>query len=346
MKGGSMAGKLSFFTLLLVVLVSCAPISTEAIPSATNISTLTPVAVTQPIPTNTLQPTITPEITATLNPYQVESKATEQALIGLKSIFPGICDYDIWSIQVSPDGNWLAQDCGYDSLQIIKRDGIKSWRVTYEEIFGDSENYPYNQGSLHPLHWTNDSQYLYFSAISCCWDPFIFMLSETTTLYRLNINNGAFILTRSGLFDLSFAPTDRRLTIIEELHSPPSVEIQDLLTGEFKTVKLDVNNTYNQAKVDIWSKDGLKFAVKTVSGINYSYDVLNNDMFSLIVIDVNDISQKTILKDFETLRLEVLDWTNDDILVFQTGDEYLQEPIVTWQYDLKTDTLIAPALSP
>ena len=69
-------------------------------------------------------------------------------------------------------------------------------------------------------------------------------------------------------------------------------------------------------------------------------------MFSLIIIDVNSWSQKVIVKDLQTSSLNVLVWTDDDILIYQTGDDYYAEPVVIWHYDLKIDALITPISAP
>jgi hypothetical protein len=322
--------------IVLVILNAC----TSTVPSVTSTSVSTDIQ--QVIPTITVKPTsrpsFTPEPTITPNP-------TELVFKELKSIFPEMCDSYPWEILMSPDDNWLAQGCQFDSLKVMNRDGATIWKVTYQEIFGKSADYPYNQGGIAPRHWTKDSQYLYFSVDYCCADPGFGMLAETDTLYRLSIKNGTYNLLQSGIFDFSFSPTDRRLIFIQELNSPPIVEINDLQSGNIKTVRLKVDSTYNQAKLDAWSSDGLSFAVKAVSGINYSHKVTNPDMFSLIIVDVNNSSQKFIVKDLQTSFLKVLEWSEDDILIYQTGDD-VAEPVAIWQYDLKTDSLNTPTPTP
>ena len=332
-----MLRKLLTMAFVLAILNACTAVTPMVI------STFVPTQPVQPTPTitakSTSYPTLTPKPTITPN-------STEQAFIELKSEFPEMCDSLPWEVMQSPDEKWLAQGCHYEGLQVMNRNGITIWRVTNQEIFGKSDNYPYNQGGIGPQHWTKDSQYLYFSVEYCCWDPGIGMLAETDTLYRIDMNSGVYQLLRSGTFDFSFSPTDRRLVFIEELNSPPIVEVHDLQTGDIKTLKLKVEDTYNQAKVDAWSSDGLMFAVKTVSGINYSYDVHTPDMFSLIIIDVNSWSQKVVVKDLQTISLKVLEWTDDDILIYQTGDDHYAEPVATWHYDLKTDSIITPTPVP
>ena len=332
-----------FFTIIfLAVLNACTnstPVITSTIPvSPTSLYTATLIPTTRP--------STTPKQSATPRPIYIAETATEQVFNELKSVFPGMCESNSWSLLKSPDTNWLAQDCSLDRLQILRKDNSQTLKITYKEIFGKSENYPYNQGALYPVHWTNDSQYLYFSAASCCWDPGIMLLSETTTLYRMDINNGNYNLIRSGLFDFSFSPTDRRVTFVQELASPPIVEIQDLTTGSVDKVKLNVDDKHNQASVDVWSSDGLKFAVSTVTGVGYNYDIEDPSKFSLIIIDTKDLSQKIIVRDLQTVYLKVLDWNSDNILTFQTGHPSFTEPIRIWKYDLKTNILIAPTPNP
>ena len=328
------------FIAIILVLNACKTATPTMAPTESIKSIPTITSQPAPKPTSTSSPIVTPDVAA--NAWKV----TEQAFGSLKSMFSGMCESSPRSTMTSPDQNWLAQDCSYDTFQVIKKDGSKAWKVSYKEIFGGSEYYPQNVGGISPQHWANDSQYLYFSVTHCCWDPFVMMLAETETLYRMNIHDGSYNLIRKGAFDFSFSPTERRITFIQELDSPPTIEIQDLKTGDVNTVKLNVDDTYNQAKVDVWSSDGLRLAVKTVSGITYSHKIFNNNMFSLIIIDVNNLSQKFVVKDFPTNYLEVLKWTEDDVLFFQTGDDFFAEPIVLWEYDLKTDTLLKQTSGP
>jgi hypothetical protein len=257
-----------------------------------------------------------------------------------------MCDSYRNSLLKSADGNWLAQDCSGDSLRIIYKNGSTKREVTYKEIFEKGENYPYNQGAIYPKHWTNDSQYLYFSVLYCCWDPGIMLLSEGSSLYRLNINNGSYNLIRSGLFNASFSPTDRRVTFIDELIAPPIVEIQDLISGSVNKIKLNLATKYNQASVNTWSTDGLRFAVSAASGSLFDYNSQESSKFSLIIVDAKDLTQRVIVKDMPTVSLHVLNWSEDDALTFQTGHPSFSEPIKIWKYDLKSDTLISSTPNP
>ncbi len=341
-KMDAMFRKFLIFILFIFSPIACTP-ATSVTTSTALTTTYQPTNTFVPTPTSRATPTHksppTPRPTLTPDPTEIVLEITEQAFDDLKSIFPGLCDSYPWAILKSPDENWLAQDCVYESIQVIKRDGSVIWKVTYKEIFGKSEYFPYNQGGIQPRYWTNNSQYLYFSAEYCCWDPGIFMLSETDTLYRMNMSDGTYNLLRAGVFNFSFSPTGRRVTFIDELQSPLIVEIQDLVTGSVDKVKLGVDDKHNQASVDVWSSDGLKFVVSSVSGMNYSHEVFSLDKFSLIIIDVNDLSQRFIIKDMETNLLRVLEWNENDVLTIQTGYEFFSEPVRFWRYDLKTDTL-------
>jgi hypothetical protein len=328
-----MKRKLPFLVVFLAVFSSCT--TTTTMPSTASGKTI-PTVTLQSIRTSTSIATDTPDAT------EMPLESTEEVFSPLELTFPGLCESSSGSVMVSPDQNWLAQDCAYDTFQVIKRGGTKTWRVSYMEIFGNSEFYPQNVGGISPRHWTNDSQYIYFSVTHCCWDPFILMLAGNGTLYRMDIQDGSYSFIKQGAFDFSFSPTDRRVTFIQELNSPLIVEIYDQKLGNTQRVKLNVDNTYNQAKVDVWSSDGLMFVVTAVSGINYGHEVFNDDMFSIVIIDSHDLSQRLIVKDLPTSYLEVTEWTEDNVLIFKTGDEFLSEPIVFWQYDLNTDSLITP----
>ena len=338
-----MFNKAFLITVLLAALNACTNNTTTTISTIPVVPTSTYTLTPQP----TVQISITPKPSATLDPFYIAMTVTQQAFNDLNLDFPGMCDSTL-SLLKPPNTNWLAQDCPLDSLQIINKDKSTVRKVTYKEIFGGNEGYPNNAGALQPLRWTNDSQYLYFSARDCCWDPGILLLAERSTLYRININNGEYSLIRSGMFDSSFSPTDRRITFIEELVSPPIVEVQDLTTGSLDKVELNVDKKHNQASVDAWSNDGLRFTLSVASGSLYNYNETEETpaKFSVIIIDVNKMSQKLIVKDMETVYLRVLDWSRDDVLTIQTGHPSFTEPIKIWHYDLKTDTLIAPAPNP
>lgn len=282
-----MLKKVLAIAVLITTLNVCTPYATSTTPT----SPIVPTSVYTSTPQPTIRPSATPKPSVT--PYFIDTKgtATSQAFNQLKTIFPGMCDSFQWSFLKSPDENWLAQDCFDDSLQIINRNGVPTKRVTYKEIFGTIDGYPYNEGALQPLHWTYDNQYLYFSVRYCCWDPGIMLLAVRATVYRVNINNGEYSSIRSGVFDSSFSPIDRRIAFIEELTSPPTVEIQDLTTGIVDKVRLNVENQYAQANVDAWSSDSLRFVVSAASGSLYDYNTEDVPVkFSVFIIDVKNLS--------------------------------------------------------
>lgn len=325
--------KILITSLLLIYISAC--VYEKTAPDSLSAPTQT-FSAASPI----FQFTSTPNVTRTSTPSNEAkiSQATIQAFDELINVFPGACEgLSKLDVLFSPDGNWLAGECNYNSsFQIINTDGSTTINITHKELFGEY------QGSIKPIHWTNDSQFLYFSADTCCWDPLFQLLSDTTNLYKLDIVDGHYDLFRKGLFDLSFSPTGKHITFIEELETPLIVEIQDTRTEISNSLVLEVGNTYNQAQIGVWSRDGSKFVVKAVSGINYDNTTFDPDQFSLILVDINNLSQKIIFKDFQTTTLKILDWTKDNILIFQTGGGYNTEPVVTWQYLLKTDTLTTP----
>jgi hypothetical protein len=332
-----------FFTIFLLTILNACTLSTPVItPSAFPSLTLTPFIKppTPKPPTSTQTPTLTPD------PTEIAWNITEQAITEFKLIFPGMCTSYQSDILVSPDGNWLAQNCKYETfqrLQIIEREGETIWDVPYEKIFGDSEKYPFLIDGIYPTHWTNDSHNLFFFSREDNGDPAYRLMSDRKSLYRLDIENGKYDLVRTGMFHFSFSPTDRKITFVEELVSPPVIEVHDVKTGKSDFVKLNVNDKYNQAIVKGWSSDGLKFVVITASGNAYNPEFDDYvSKISLIIVDVADFSQEFILKDTETIYLDVLEWTKDDVLIFQTGYVLYSEPIKIWKYDLKTNTFIGP----
>ena len=147
-------------------------------------------------------------------------------------------------------------------------------------------------------------------------------------------------------FNFSISPTDRRITFIEELQSPLKVEIQDVKLGSTNLIELEISRNYKQAAVELWSVDGLQFVIKAAAGEHYYQDIIDPDQFSLIVIDVENLTQKIILRDYLTTELNVLEWTDDDVLIFQTGGGFISEPVRTWQYNLITNILSEAVTTP
>jgi hypothetical protein len=242
-KAGIMYKKIFTNVLLFIFLSSCSSDkTTPAFPTE-------PTRITTTI-SPTFQPISTREPINTPNNGDKIIQATNQSFNELMIAFPDTCkELSSGGLLISPDENWLAGECKHSGLQIINRDGSRIVDITYTDLFPDY----HGSIHIHPIHWAKDSQHLYFSAKVCCWDPLVPLLSEITTLYKLGTQDGQYELVRKGLFDVSFAPQDQYLVFIEELTSPLTVEIQDLTQGAIRKATLDINQIYDQGRVEGWS---------------------------------------------------------------------------------------------
>jgi hypothetical protein len=320
------------FVLLtaVMVLAGCGESTPNAAPQAT--STLIPEIYT-PNPSYTFFPTVTatsltprptytPWSTKTPDPYMVALGATQTNA----AQFPGNCG-SFEGLLMSPNGNWLATNCyGDQNFRVIKRDGTKTWTITYESVFSSHPNYPYNIGGVYPRFWSTDSQFLYFEPVQCCWDPGIILISNySRKLLRFDITTGeTATILKGGLHYLSLSPTGRRLVSVSELTSPIIVNIMDLKTGNEDSFILGVDENYRQAGRIVWSPDGKKLVIVAV----YGYEFWPQDqpteagIFSLIFVNLDDFSQKILLRD-STDWVSPVALTKDGILTYSSGSPLL-----------------------
>jgi hypothetical protein len=161
------------FVFFAFVLFDCGYTTTTKTPetvapakSATQAFTATPsrLPTSSPRP-NTVTPTLNPTIQSAATLYkqtqEVESlsiRATQQAMDGFRNTFRNMCDNAPYQTDISPDGNWLAQDCFQDKFQVIGKDNSMIWIVKYDKIFESNGD----AGAVWPIYWTKDGRYLFF----------------------------------------------------------------------------------------------------------------------------------------------------------------------------------------
>ena len=158
--------------------------------------------------TLTVKSTFTPEVTQTL-------PAPSPTLFLLKTKFTLACQDEFFDkyTKISPDGNWLAEYCSFNgTMQVSNQDGTKSYVVDSKDYFYDPD-FPELSGSVYPVHWTNDSHFVYFTVTPEQWNDggFLALDSFAPLLGRMDIGNGDVYKVLSGSFYHSFSPTDRRL---------------------------------------------------------------------------------------------------------------------------------------
>lgn len=337
--------------LFIFALFGCGETAATKIPTtATNRHTSTNLPGT---PTATLLlPTATPQSPmATLDPTlevvltlyrqtqeagEIEAQATAQALQSFEELFKGMCYYQS---NLSPDGNWLAQDClSENKFQVIKKNALTVWTVEYKQIFESVEG----AGSISPVYWTKDGGYLYFSRLDCCADNDT--MSNGNMLYRMDLKNGQWKMVIDGYFNYySFSPTSRRLLYILNdqavTGNPLVVHVMDIISGS--ETKFDFP-AFEQAGVVVWKEDGLQFAMTVKTGNVFD----ENELFSIVVIDLKEGSSKTIVADNKK-ALSVVQWSNDDVLTIEKHSYYGQYYDIAEQsyYDLNSQQWITPTPS-
>jgi len=176
------------------------------------------------------------------------------------------CDeMNIYSTQISPDGNWVAVSCGYSHGQtmIVKSKQGATWILELPDfvlprfvVNGAFSGY----GDLFPESWSPDGKYLYFSAgigfdgggDQCFPEHLAFNASNG--LYQLNLNNGSWVTLLPPTdsfpgYGVRFSPTGRRYAV--DLNG---ITIADLRSGDL--VQIDTSGVMDL----LWSPDGLHLA--------------------------------------------------------------------------------------
>lgn len=345
-------------TLLAIVLFGCNEATevvtpVEIIDTATDIpiqeATALPLSTSTPkphTPTPILDPTI--QVAATLyEQTQIARKdaveATQQAFDGFRTTFNGICDNaPHYQTELSPDGNWLAQDCYPDKFQVIRKDNSVMWAVNYSQIF-ESENL---YGSVFPIHWSINDNFLYFSQYSCCADNDT--MTNGNMLFRLDLKTGDWKMIMGGYFNhYSFSPTERRLLYIindqAATGKPLVIHIRDLNSGMEKEFTFP---EFEQAGNVSWNEDGTRLAITAKTGNIFE----DNQLFSLIEINLLDDKSIVIMRDNKGW-IWVKNWLDNDILMIEKYSYYgmnnqyydIAEQIY---YDLNSNGFVTPTSAP
>lgn len=319
-----------FISILYAIgLFGCSEATKVATPvaiinTATDIPTK--VVIASPLPTSTqtpdtptpiLDPTI--QVAATLyEQTQVAQKeavkATQRAMDGFKNTFNGICDNaPHYRTELSPDGNWLAQDCFSDKFQVIRKDNSAIWVVKYDQIFETENMY----GSVFPVHWSINDNFLYFSQYSCCADNDT--MTNGNMLFRLDLKTGDWKMIMGGYFNhYSFSTTGRRLLYIINDQAatgrPLVIHIRDLNSG---TEKEFTFSEFEQAGNVSWSQDGTRLAITAKTGNIFE----ENQLFSIVEINLKDDTSKVIMRDNKGW-IRVIHWFDNDILTIEKYSYY------------------------
>lgn len=283
-----------------------------------------------PITTPSLVPTSTPS-----GPKAYYSKACQD-------------EFSNKHTKISPDGIWLAESCSSDGImQVSNHDGSKKFVVNSMDFFSDPL-FPELIGSVTPVHWTKDSQFIYFTVTPEQWNDggFLALDSFAPLLGQINIQNGETSRIFSGTVYHSFSPTDRRLIEVQQFEHPIKLIVHDLKTGSSQMLLPENNSKYSQAAKVVWSPDGLKFIFVAAFGGEYGDEVEEPIVQSLILVDLNDLSQQTIISEIPNF-IEPISWDGNDDIVYRimNYDDTYQIKTYTYNYQNKQTTSL-PTTTP
>lgn len=291
----------------------------------------------------TRTPTFTPKPTSTITETLIPSETPYY----LKTDFPNACQSEHFSFSydtlISPDANWLAEFCYPEGkFQVSDKSGTKILHSDFKNYYYDPQ-YPALLGSMRPVHWTNDSQYIYFTVTPEQWmDGGNISISELApTLFRMKIANGEISQILSGIFYHSFSPTDRRLIEIQEYKRPVKLIIHDIKTGSSESLIPNNDSRYSQAGKVIWSPDGQKFIFVAAFGFEYGDEVSEPMILSLILVNLSNSSQQIIVSEISD-QIEPIKWGENDVITYNifyySGGH---ETRLVYEYDYGSKTIIS-----
>lgn len=248
-----------------------------------------------PRPSSTLtvqKPTETPDVTSD---ESMTEQAYEQTSTQIAS-FPTSCDQFYFDdVLISPNGTWMAVQCGYKTNQTLEIDSKvgKQWVLNFKDFLpaDDIRNGFSPMGGLYPKHWTGDDAFLYFTSYiafdaggTCVYG------SNASGLYRINVNIGTvstILSTKSPLdgYEVAFSPGGGKLAYLADRPA-----ILDFRTGEKITIDPGEGVAGNLA----WSPDGseLAFAVCIRSENFYSIKKSGIKIFSLKTRELRTIIEE------------------------------------------------------
>jgi hypothetical protein len=333
---------LLFAVLIFTACESTASPTNTLLPHQSPTITGTPLFINQTTRTTPISvPTLTLFPTSTLDP-------TRASLLTQVAVFPGSCSEDDTAM-VSPDGNWLANDCrSSNEFAVMNRDGSKRWTIPYSEKIGEI-------GEIFPRHWSPDNRYIYFYVFlksKCCidgvpdWGEFV-MSYFPSTLYRMDIQSGIWTKFISGVNYTAFSPTGRRFFYVQRTGPTPgetpliTIAVLDLKTGEEFRFNL-VN--YLAAGYVIWSEDGQEFILSTVQEGTIERHVFN---YKLYMVDT-ETKSINLLYSYDNVVDGIVfpvEWDNNNILSVKIVS--FTPPLISTQlYNLNTYQPISSTSTP
>lgn len=230
--------------------------------------------------------------------------------------FPVTCENNNHVYLQSPDGSWLAYQCGGHShgLEVVNKGG-KRWDLQYTDYLAeDVVRGGAPLGNLYPIHWTGDGKYLYFitrfniSGGGPCFYGF-----NTVGLYRLSLDDGTVTATlkdisSSGAFyDFAFSPDGRRFAYADPF------TIVDIRTGDEFTIETGGDGIGDLT----WSPDGAYLAYSTCYA---TQDYSATAKSTINIFSIATHRSRTILEVNQDL-LRIIFGNRGQVLIISTSND-------------------------
>ncbi len=274
------------------LVTSCAG-SMESSPGATEVATIVARTVLSVTPAITPTRTASPQELATWqadesrNQTAVALATTEQALL------PGCGGFS--DRTYSPNASWVVLRCLNSGMGVYSvSDSSKAWYFSYNDVYGSKYQNGLHNGYVLPLHWSNDSRYLYFTAL---WvgDGGCPMYLDGSALYRLDLSSGQYSLLigprdAAPYGSFSFSNGDAYVANIQRSADEHAVlTLLDLASLTKKDILL--GNKYVEGGSLIWSPDNRQVFFSARRGEDSC-----NMTYYLVLLDLKDRVQRIVLQ--------------------------------------------------
>lgn len=242
--------------------------------------TVTPIYSKTPEPSNTPAPLSTNTATPTLDSLTILASEFD---------VPTVC---LFTYLVSNDQNWIAAHCPITKeLIIANKFAENKLSLPYQEI----EKETLNNFSTHPLSWSSDNRYLYFTTRCCNYDD---SLNSNGSLYRFDIENETWSILVRAIYEpyYFFSDDGERYVYLNhypwegsDYHEQIEIGMVDVLSNKSKRVVLDYYSGLRYIKPEYeWSS--------------------NSDEFSIILEKIVTIHPHTIGAEEVRLKINFRQW--------------------------------------